>query len=132
MSGEPEEALDELRLAQRELETLTRPYSGEYEASCRRFIEYELARTLVALERYEEALEPATRAIEDCGPAAWPALGLYRTRAWALRMLGEAQAAEDDVAAARGARSRLPSDVQLADRILEEAEGLPVDDGEIY
>ena len=47
-------------------------------------------------------------------------------------MLGEAQAAEDDVAAARGARSRLPSDVQLADRILEEAEGLPVDDGEIY
>lgn len=132
MSGEPEEALEELRRAQRELETLTRPYGADYEATCRMFIEYELARTLVALGRYEDALEPATRALEDCGSAPWPALGLLRTRAWALRMLGEAEAADRDAEAARAARTKLREDMELADRIVEEAKGLPTDDGEVY
>ncbi len=133
MSGDPEAALAELVQAQRDLETLTRAYSPEYEASCRVFLEYELARTLVALERYEDAFAPASSALADCVWQPWPQLGLLRTRAWAHRMLGQDNLAAGDVERMRVIGPWLgPDNAALVARLIEEAEGYPVDDGEVY
>jgi tetratricopeptide (TPR) repeat protein len=129
MSARAPEALENLVTASAELETITRSHSPEYELATRPYLEYELARVLVSLERYEDAQRLASRALETCRWTFWPQLGILRVRAWASRMSGRVTEADTDVermrpwAAAAGA---------LGDRLLEEASGYPNEHGEIY
>ncbi|NOY92984.1 MAG: hypothetical protein GXP55_17510 [Deltaproteobacteria bacterium] len=133
MGGDLPEALDELFRAQRELVTLTRRYSPEYESSCRVYLEYELARTLVVADRPADALSFANSALEQASPAWWPRLGILRARSWALRMCNQGAAADADVEAMRDLASNIAgAHGELARRLVEEAEGFPIADGEVY
>lgn len=128
-----DDALLQLEMAERELETDTRNYSHEYERSCRVYHDYERARVLVDLERYEDAVRYATQALEECRWTWWPQLGILRTRAWAYRMNGQDREAQSDVAlmheVVKWAQGNQPA---LTQAIIEEAEGYPVRDGEVY
>jgi len=120
MSGDTPEALDELFRARRELETLTRNYSPEYEDSCRVYLDYELARTLLAADRPADALAFANAAMDKASPGWWPRLGILRARAWALRMCNDEMAADEDVQAMQALAETADDDYRpLADRLVE-------------
>jgi hypothetical protein len=129
MSGRTPEALEQLVTASGELETFTRPYSPEYEVATRPYVDYELARVLLALERYEDARRVASRALETCKWTWWPQLGILRVRAWSSRMNGRLAEADADV---ERMREWARAAGTFGDRLLEEASGYPAENGEIY
>lgn len=128
LSGLPSKGLAELQVASRELETVTRAYSQEYEQACRMYLEYERARTLLALEDYPGAEKAATVAAHWSHWTNWPLLGILRTRAWARRMLGRDSEADQDVAQMQG----IDIESWIKDPLVIEAQGYPFDGGEIY
>ncbi|MCA9679804.1 MAG: tetratricopeptide repeat protein [Myxococcales bacterium] len=131
MAGNPGAALDQLVAGQHELETWTRQYSTEYEAACRVFHDYETARVMVALERYQDAFIHGARALRACEWQFWPQLGIRRTLAWALRLSGRDDEADAQVEAMRQIPVP-PGTESFVARLLSEAEGYPFDDGEVY
>ncbi|MCB9609772.1 MAG: hypothetical protein H6716_24480 [Polyangiaceae bacterium] len=133
MSGDADTGIEELYRARRELETLTRDYSPEYEESCQPFLNYELARTFIAIDRPEDAIATATSALQQAPRAWWPRLGILRARAWALRMADDGAGADADVEAMRELAVGIsPPYDELARRLIAEAEGFPILDGEVY
>lgn len=128
LTGDLNAAYEQLLAANEDLTTHTREYSPEYEGACRMYLEYERARVLLALERFQEAERAASGAEEWARWTNWPLLGILRTRAWTLRMLGRHVEADQDVARMEG--------IDIGDWIkqplVEEAKGYPVDGGEVY
>jgi hypothetical protein len=131
MRGEPKTALEQLAIGRGELETVTRQYSWEYEASCRTYLDYETARVMVSLERSGDAVQLASEALQASRWSFWPQLGIRRTLAWALRMLDREGDANAEVDAMRDVWVPPPV-AAFAARLIREAEGYPVEDGEIY
>lgn len=130
-AGEAQAALDELVQAAQELETHTRRWSEDYARDTRMYLDYEMARTLVSLERFDEAISCGMRALRRCAWIFWPQLGVRRTLAWALRMTDRPDEADQHVEKMRA--SFIPAGHQeLGEKIIAEAEGYPIEDGEIY
>ena len=131
MTGDPQAALHEVVQGAHELATYTRTYSPEYEADTRMYLDYEMARILVSLERHDEAISCATRALRRCEWMFWPQLGIRRTLAWALRMTDRAKEADQQVERMR-AMFIPPGHEELRKELFVEAQGYPIEGGEVY
>lgn len=130
MTGELEAAMDQLTVAERELDEVTQGDSPDYASACRMYLYYERARVLVAQERYDEALLVANAAYEEARwIPPWPLLGILRVRAWAYRMFGEHALADADVFSME--QLSFPME-NLQRRLIDEARGFPTEDGEVY
>lgn len=121
-------ALEHLYAANEELGSSTRQYSPQYELSCRMYHQYERARALLALERYPEAERAASEAEEGARWTNWPLLGILRTRAWALRMMGRDAEADHDVERMKG----IDIERWIKEPLVDEAQGYPFEGGEVY
>ena len=95
------------------------------------FPDYETARVMVALPRYQDALPCGVRALRACEWQFWPQLGIRRTVAWALRMSDHSADADAQVEAMRRMFIPPPFEILRA-RMITEAVGFPSDDGEVY
>jgi tetratricopeptide (TPR) repeat protein len=135
MNGNSEEAFGQVKLAEKDLEEYTRPFSAEYASSCRTYLLYEKARTLVSLGRMQEALDATDMALRGCEYQWWPQLGILRTRVWALRGVlreREADACVERMVAVR--RNLVPPGPleKMIDGLIEEAKGDRTEGGIVY
>jgi hypothetical protein len=129
MSGDLEGAAQELERARDELRRHTRSYSEPYERTCLLYWRYERARLAVDAGDLAVAESVAREALADTSwRGSWPALGIQRTLAWALRGLGRDAEADEVVAAMRVASAGWG----FGERIVVEAEGPARRDGEVY
>jgi len=126
------DATAQLNLAACELEDHTKGESVPYYHQCRAYLLYERARIEVARDDAEFAVASAEAALEFVRRQGfWPALGILRTLAWAHRLRSDADAADSCVEQME--KLKVPdAHRELRARLLEEAEGLPVADGEVY
>ena len=128
----PSAALLTLDEAHRDLQTLTRPSDLSSYESFKIYVDYERARTQVALDRGEEAVEAAQRAYDAAkGRGPWPAMAILRTLAWAHRMSGRADEA-DEIAASIAEMRVFPGLDKLRDGFAEEARGGPISGGQVH
>jgi tetratricopeptide (TPR) repeat protein len=88
--GDGQGALETLLRAKMALEEHTRPFSAAYAATTAIYVEYELARVLLALGRAEDARTTAVHAAARArrGGLPWPLIGILRVQAWAEAALG--------------------------------------------
>jgi len=133
-AGRCEEAAEQLDRAGRELESITRPWSGAYHQSTRTYWLYERARLNLVMGSPNEALEQTAEALKLVDEQNfWPAIGILRTRAWAFRMLNDPQGAQQCVKQMQRLEKQAPESTRrLIARIVEEAAGEPRSDGEVY
>jgi tetratricopeptide (TPR) repeat protein len=136
MAGRPEDGLTQLRQAEDELTRYTLPVSPEYATATTMWVWYERARVLVALGRFEEALEDTARAQKQCEYVWWPQIGILRTRAWALRSLLREREADICVDRMRVVQHQLGprggAHRALIEGLIAEAQGDATDCGIVY
>ncbi|MEX1366932.1 MAG: hypothetical protein AB1Z98_27645, partial [Nannocystaceae bacterium] len=131
-AGRLTEARVQLETASDELETHTKPWSRPYYVQCRAYWLYERARLAIVQGDPRLAIDLAGQAyVLVRRQGFWPALGILRVLAWGHRMLGQPDEADLFVDRIE-ALLVPPAHRDLRDRILEEAEGLPVLRGEVY
>ena len=135
MDGKSEEAFGQVKLAEKDLEQHTRPFSAEYARSCGTYLLYEKARTLASMGRLQEAVDATDMALLGCEYQWWPELGILRTRAWALRGLLREREADACVERMVAVRRNLVPPGQLEsmiDGLIEESKGDGIEGGIVY
>lgn len=133
-AGRTDAAWIQLLHAQRELESDTRVWSGTYYQTTRVYLLYERARVALELGRHEQALADTELALSHTDDQTfWPAIGILRTRTWALRAAGQTAEADESARLMRQRAQGVPEAVRkLIDRMVAEAEGPMTRDGEVY
>jgi tetratricopeptide (TPR) repeat protein len=134
MAGRHVDAASELRQAGQDLLEHTLSWDEPYYRNCAMYWSYECARLHVALAEPRAAEAHASRALQEASWRGWwPALGILRTRIWALRLLKRDEEADHDLAR-MAELLRQVDDLgrRLAEGIVVEARGEPRTDGEVY
>ena len=111
-----------------------RPYSPSYAASTETYARYELARTLLDLDRLARAERMAAEALASARIFGWwPSLGIVRTRAQILWRAGRVDEAERVAAQAQELAADAPASHQaFARRLAEEATGTATPEDDVY
>lgn len=131
MRGDLDEAATVLAAAEVALDRHVRTRLSSYASACEIYLRYERARLALVRGAPQDAAEDAAVALSMCGSDWWPAAGLLRVEAVALRTLG-------DVAGADGALHALhrlvvpPPWRELVDRLSDEARAGVVAGGVVY